>query len=603
MIPIEVRDFSNYGRSFFDVLIRFMFSNGAPEAFQPGKYYEAGNLVYIVNEKGQLIIMQANGNGSFDEPTPPNWREYDLTKALDDMRRMIEKYMGLRAKIGDQVYKPYTIQYPVFRKDTDQLNNLGLEDWLNMYSYAEVYIDGKYVPTKYWELTADDLSFTPEYLEAMPEQCFLTIRVNQAVSVVARMIKRLELVEVTDSKKGCIVPYPPQSNDYDLRMELYVNGVYCPKDRYTLSPDEDVNGNPCIRISEWEGETADSYELTFRFTYSVTNEVNLLHIDFETVIKDERESFMLDLTTVDFVNRMQEIRIFRNSLLVDAERYCLSRGYVNFRKKDYYLPLNSVIYAPIMTYLIPEYENGEVRHNSQTTPVFQNGEDQFTVPFLDYSPSTHDVILFNDSGALISDVKWYFDEYEVKFFEHDLSMTKGDRIDFRMINQDDTVKVQNFWFTANEDNQRTFTGKTDFSTYQLLMIFTTSGMYIPTPKYTVDGNTITFDDSIELKQFERVQIITFRYIYKESMTAFNIKRYISEADGQTEFKNPYTDYDPSTDGLYIFTQNGKYVGERFYKIEDGTIRLLDGSDALTFGGYVEIVLIRNLTVTIQTGVE
>ena len=49
------------------------------------------SVSYIVNEKGQLIIMQANGNGSFDEPTPPNWREYDLTKALDDMRRMIEK--------------------------------------------------------------------------------------------------------------------------------------------------------------------------------------------------------------------------------------------------------------------------------------------------------------------------------------------------------------------------------------------------------------------------------------------------------------------------------------------------------------------------------
>lgn len=603
MRAIEVRDFSKFPRNFFDVLIKFMFSSGAPEEFIPGKEYSAGDLVFIVDKKGNVIIMQANGNGAFEKPTPPNWREYDLEKALEDMRKTMEKYIGLKARIGDQVYKPHTFQYPNFKKATDRLNNLGLEDYLNLYSYAEVYIDGKYIPRKYWELTTDDLSFTPEYLDNMPATCALTIRVNEAVSIVARMIKRVEVVKVVDSKKGCIIPYPPQVNDYDLRMEFYVNGEYIPSDKYKLTGTTDDDGNDAIQISEWEGATSTSYELTFSFIYSCTNEVAVMHDDFETVIKDERESFMLDLTTVDFVNSMQEIRVFRNNAFLDPARYCLSRGYVNFRRESYYLPLNSVICAPITTYLIPEYEDGEVRHNSQTTPIFENGEHEFTVPFLDYTPSTHDVILFNDSGVLISDVKWYFDEYEVKFFEHDLNMSRGDRIDFRMINRDDTVKVRNFWFTANEDNQRIFTGKTDFSEYQLIMIFTTTGMYIPTPKYTIDKNTITFDDSIELLQFEQIQIITFKYIYKETRTSFDIKRYTAEETGQTVFPNPYKDYDPTTDGLYIFTQNGKYVGERFYEIEDGNIKLLDGSDALTFGGYVEIVLIRDLTVTIQTGVK
>lgn len=601
MVPILVRDFANYSPNYFDVLMQFMFGgSNVPEPFQPNKTYSAGDLVYVEGEDGKTIIMQANGNGAFPSPDPPNWREYDLDRALTDMNRIIEKNLGFRSRIGNQVYEPHTLQYPSFHKDTEQLNGLDIGEWLNQYSYAEVYIDGRYVPRKYWELTADDLSFTPEYLLKMPKVCAVTILVNKAVSIVARMIKRLEIVETADSKTGHIIPYPPQSNDYDIRLEVYVNGAYCPNTRYTLISMEDKNGEDKVGIAEWEGDIADSYELTFRFTYSCTNEVTLMHVDFETVIKDERESFMLDLTTVDFVNQMQEIRLFRNSVLLGSDRYGLSKGYVNFWKREHYLPLNSVIYAPIMTYLLPEYEEGDVRHNSQTTPVFENGEDQFTIPFLSYNPASHDVILFNDSGVLISDVKWGFDGYEVRFFEHDMSMTKGDRIDFRMINQDETVKVQNFWFTANEDDQRVFTGKTDFSQYQLIMVFTTSGMYIPSLKYQINGSTLTLNESIELKQFDRIQVITFRYIYKESNTTFDVRRYVTETDGQTEFPNPYTDYNPVTDGLYIFTQNGKYIGERFYEINGKNIRL--SGDPLTFGGYVEIVLIRNLTVTIQTGV-
>lgn len=609
MKSVLIRDTSTMPKTALHVLMKFIFSgesgtsNNVPGLFVPGKEYQIGDLVFTVDEDGNIHIWRALGSGASEECGPPNWEEYNLQRHLMNFQNTLEEYSGIAARIGNQVYEPHHLIYPEFKKAEDHINDLEIGDWLAPYSYYEVFIDGKLIPNTAWTLDAHSFTFTAEYLEKVPDTCDLTIRINTAVSIIARLINRIQMTVTAPDKKGVVIPYPQYVEDYDIRTEVYINGKYVPNKDYTIDIKPNEDGTTTRTISEWQGETADSYEIILNYIYSVSTDVMILQDEFDRTIIDERESFKLDLTNVGYVNKLQEIKLFHDGELIDPGRYVLMRYYAAFVKQEYYLLMNSRITAPVYTYLLPEYEEGEIRHYSQTTPAMLNGEFRFTVPFLRYDPTAHDVMIFNDSGAFLSDIKWYIDDCDIVFFEHDVALSAGDRIDFRMVNDDSTVTMQSFYFTAGVEGQHQFASTIEWSQFSMIMVFTTSGMYIPEKKVSFQGTTVVLDDSVELLLYERIQVVTFRYIYKETKTTYQRKVVNIEQDETQTIKNPFTDFSQSTDALYIFTSNGKYVGERFYEIEDDNITLHLTGDPVNFGDYVEITLIRNLGMSVDTGVK
>lgn len=598
---LKVRDLESRSITSFDVFIQMLFNGKAPSKFDPNTYYSAGDLVYIVNNDGSITIMQANANGIFSKPTEPNWSEFTLTKVLEKQTEMIKELTGIRSKISDKMYNVHTLVYYI-EAATTSIDELNISEWLNDYHYCEVYVNDKYISTQFWEIDNNSLTFTPEFVasEVTQDNTKVVIRVNEAISLLTRMVRRLEerLVitptENSDTLPTIKVPYPISPDKVDIKYDLYINGKFIPTQEYL---EEDVDGEPII--TSWSTDSANEYEFVFAFVYSISNEVQLIKRDYQTTIADIFEAYQLDLTSIDFINSFQEIKVFKEGSLVDADRYVISRGFVNMVDVTYYFSVGDRICCPVWTYILTQYDPGEVRHNSQSSPIFLDDTMRSPIPFLEWNPVTDDLMIFNDGGVFISDAKWYIDEYDVQYFSHDAGLSDGDILDFRLLNSDNSVKMQNFYVTVTADNNRVFTLPFNTNDYKFIMIFTTSGQYFTDNRYTISNNTITFTNDVSLLTDDRLEFVVFKYISDSTSTVMSREIVQATTTNQFVFKNPIGDYVASTDSLLIFNSKGEYIGERFYSIVDNGI-ILKGSP-ISLGEYLEVVLFRNLPITVSSG--
>ena len=238
---------------------------------------------------------------------------------------------------------------------------------------------------------------------------------------------------------------------------------------------------------------------------------------------------------------------------------------------------------------------------------------EIPIPYLKYDPVTSDMLLFNDGGIFISDVRWYIDQNTMKFFqyaylskdafEEQLGLVSGERVDIRLVDSDSSVGMRSFYLDNTEDDQKHYVTVEDLTGYAMIMLFTSTGMYIPTNRYIVDPNGITFFDDWSLYTSEGyIQAVGFKYMTDKTRTIFSYKLGYAHSNDPnepvTKIPNPVTDYNPNTDSLLIFNNNGQYIGQYYYDItEDGYLELL--GEPLWEGGYVEVVLVRNLSTTIS----
>lgn len=394
------------------------------------------------------------------------------------------------------------------------------------------------------------------------------------------------------------VPYPIDPRITALQYDLYVNGIFVPsgdlKVRYT-----DEGG--CFIDSFPTNGTGDQI-LTFEFVYSISNEVVLLKQDYTTTISDGQDRFLLNLTPVDFVDAFQEIKVFNGDNVVDPGRYVPSKGRLNVVEQDYYFNIGDTIKVTVWSYLLPDYLPGTVRHNSQTVGVVLDDTLRVGIPFLDWDVQTDDLLVFNDAGSYLSNCKWYLDGDYMQYFTHDEGVRNGDVLDFRMIDKEEATQMQNIYIPVTQDGQRVFNVNHDLSTFSFMMLFTTSGEYIPTAKYTITGNTIMLTGGVvTLVAGDRLEIIGFRYVGDHTSTSFETQIVYSNKDNQTIIANPYSDYDPSTDSLLIFNNAGMYVGERFYSASATTITL--NASGINLGEYLEIVRVRNSDIEISVDID
>ena len=194
----------------------------------------------------------------------------------------------------------------------------------------------------------------------------------------------------------------------------------------------------------------------------------------------------------------------------------------------------------------------------------------------------------------------------MNFYVHENPLSGGSYIDFKLLDRDDTVRVDNHFFDIDVPNRKIDTG-IDLSNTAFYLLFSISGEYISPTKYTVSGSVITFNQSSNANEQpyvpmfgSRVELIAGKYKKPYSQTLYKMIRIAANSNGQKEFVfEDNVEYNPSTDNLLIFKQNGLYVGERFYHTDSSEGKIVfDNNSDIVAGSFIDVLLIRNLSVKV-----
>lgn len=437
---------------------------------------------------------------------------------------------------------------------------------------------------------------------------------SKAINPMTKYIRTLdEYGEVVEINGEHLIKMPKfdllRHNSFEF--ELYVDRVF--RSDYEEIIDEET-GQLYIRIINDNGIDWNTSTFLFHIFYCITQMAAIIKTHDEHVVDKDTDAFRLMLSS-SFVNRFQWLKMREDSKLIPPEVSVGSKNTANITNEDYYLQKGQKLKADVFSMVFRENiqrRNGSLTTicNSESYPIFEDTKD-LLIPFIDYNPIKDDFLLFRPTGVLISAAKWYLNNDHVNMYVHENPLKAGDCFDFRMLDRDETVRVDNHFYTVNMESKSIDTG-IDLSKAAFYLLFSISGQYISPLKYTVNGSVITFKpesaDNTQpyLPAFGvRVELIVGTYKHSYSKTLYKMIRVTATENDQKEFiLDGDLDYNPQSDNLLIFQKNGLYIGERFYHTDEKTGKIiLDNGSGLSVGDYIDILLIRSLKVRINPATE
>ena len=141
----------------------------------------------------------------------------------------------------------------------------------------------------------------------------------------------------------------------------------------------------------------------------------------------------------------------------------------------------------------------------------------------------------------------------------------------------------------------------DVSNVPFLLLFTVSGEFISPSKYTIDGSIITFNKNCNqpfvVDNGTRLEVVFGVYKRDYSKTVYNTLQLKATEKDQKEFVlDDGLDYNPGSDNVLLFREDGMYIGEKFYHIDEPSSKIIiDKGTGVPLGSHLDVVIIRNLT--------
>ena len=126
-----------------------------------------------------------------------------------------------------------------------------------------------------------------------------------------------------------------------------------------------------------------------------------------------------------------------------------------------------------------------------------------------------------------------------------------------------------------------------------------------TSKYTINGSNITFNKNCNqpfvVDNGTRLEAIYGLYKDNYSKTIYNVQQIESTSDDQKEFiLDESLDYNPGSDNVLIFREDGMYIGEKFYHIDKEKNKIIiDKGSGVPNGSHIDVITLRNLTLAID----
>lgn len=429
---------------------------------------------------------------------------------------------------------------------------------------------------------------------------------SKAKSDMTRFIRVInEFGSVTEVNGEKYVKFPCMDmlryNSYEF--ELYWNRVF--RNDYEEYVDE--NGDLYIKLMDTTGVDWDNDTFLFHIFYCITQGAAIVKTSDVQKVTNDKDAFRIFLTT-EFINKYQWLKLREDSKLIPPECTIGSKGIANITDQNHYLKVGQTLKADVFSLIFKDIErrlgSSTASCNSELYPIMEPSRE-LIIPFVDYDSENDDFLIFKSGGVLLSSAKWYLNGNCVNLYIHEAPLNRGDYVDFRMLDRDDSVRIFNKYLTGTSKSQEVMDVGVDISKVAFFLLFTVSGQFISPSKYTVNGSKITFNKNCNqpfvVDNGTRLEAIYGVYKKERSKTLYTVRQLEATTADQKEFSlDESLDYNPGPDNVLIFREDGMYIGERFYHIDEPTNKIIiDKGSGVPKGSHIDVVIIRSLTLDIN----
>lgn len=418
-----------------------------------------------------------------------------------------------------------------------------------------------------------------------------------------RVINEFGSVAEVDGEKYIKFPCMDMLRYNSYEFEFYWNRVF----RNDYEEYVDDNGDLYIRLMDTTGVDWDNDTFLFHIYYCITQGAAIVKTSDVQKVSNDKDAFRIFLTT-EFINKYQWLKLREDSKLIPPEYTIGSKGIANITDQDHYLKPGQTLKADVFSLIFKDIErrigSSTASCNSELYPIMEPSRE-LIIPFVDYDSENDDFLIFKSGGVLLSSAKWYLNGNFVNLYIHEAPLNKGDYVDFRMLDRDDSVRIYNKYLTGTSDSQEVMDVGVDVTKVAFFLLFTVSGQFISPSKYTANGSIITFNKNCNqpfiVDNGTRLEAVYGIYKKERSKTLYTTRQLESTTPDQKEFSlDESLDYNPGSDNILIFREDGMYIGERFYHIDEPNNKIIiDKGSGVPEGSHIDIVIIRSLTLDIS----
>lgn len=430
---------------------------------------------------------------------------------------------------------------------------------------------------------------------------------SKAKSNMTRFIKVInEFGTVVDIDNEKYVKFPciDMLRHNSFEFEFYWNRIY----RSDYEEYIDDNGDLYIKLIDSTGIDWENDTFLFHIFYCLTQGAAIVKTSDTQKVTTDKEAFRIHLTT-EFINKYQWLKLREDSKLVPPEVTIGSKGVANITDEDHYVGIGHTLKSDVFSLVFSDFErrigSSTTSCNSEIYPIMESTRE-LIVPFVDFDAENDDFLIFKSGGVLLSSAKWYLNNEKVNLYIHENPLSRGDYLDFRLLDRDSSVRIYNKYLTGTSNAQEVMDVGVDLSKVAFFLLFTVSGQFISPSKYTINGSQITFNKNCNqpfiVDNGTRLEAVYGVFKEDYTKTLYTTLQLKATTENQKEFSlDEDLDYNPGYDNVLIFREDGMYIGERFYHIDEpSNMIIIDKGSGVPKGSHIDVVIIRSLTLDIKT---
>lgn len=595
---IKVRDNKNRPINNLDIMMRVLFGDTVPTEFFINRHYSYGDLVYTIEEDGNLQVWTCNLSGKFKRCKEPNFTKWDLNYLIDNGKKTVGDVISTKLFDTTSVLLPGTydetdeMAYFTAVADTFDISNyLGHDDYLEVFLRRD--FSDHYITKEEYELVdnsirvgipiQDMINETTNKSEFLPIGKEIEEGEDAPYWYVERGVKRTCMDPISLDQFDLLDKYN-QSVEYGYKLyDLKITSV-----RTVVTSDRGTSRMDVIEIKDHDplGSELGS---------------DIQSIEIPIVVGVDRVSDVLQVT---FNPVTQLLDIHSKS----GHVYQVTFSYTS--KKD--SPIDLFIVgnkaASTMTRLI------QVTDQFGTVITQEDGHHLVEVPI-------NDLLQYNSYDFEVYMNRVYVNNYE-QVLDTDTGKLYLSFTDEKYMNWDTDVFLFHIFYSVSQgaavirtsDNQAVTMDKEAFrihlttsyiDKYQWLRM--RDGAKIIPPENVVGGKGIAsiIGEEHYLTIGHTIRADVFSMIFEDierrkgsETTTCNAEVYPLLRDTH-ELSIPYVDYDPPKDDIILFKSGGVLVSSAKYYQDQNKFRFYNHEDGLKSGDYLEFKLLdRDTTVRV-----
>lgn len=568
-----------------ELLSQYVFSNGLPIKFKP-KLYMRGDYAYIVEPSGMITIYQCLKSGEYDKVDLYNWRVADLETLIQDCidRAFGNQSLDYRVDFDYNVYKTGELETSIKRI----MLPIGIDEYTKFW----LFLDGSYV-----SLDLEEYKIIKDkcisYIETDREFADFVLYTIKPKNQNSRIISFNDMrpSSVTEEEGIIHVYIPAEVLGDNYAMLLYVNGKYVSE--FTSEYDEETDTIILLLDPEAEITTVSKYDYTIATIVSRSEYIKIYSFSQNAMIISNIDRYRMELPCPQTDGLLP--LIFDNGKPIPNDVLSIRDTVISVMDEAYYANIGDVIDASHMIFVV---EKDAPTENASI--VVNEFERHIPIPIINYNDAKTDVLVFRNTGTLLSNSRYYVHDGSIHLYEHETSVKGGETLQFQLFNKDESVAVRSTIFSVRADKTVIVPTVIDevLKNSQFLL-FRTDGTYISKEKYTVDGEILTFTEDTDISYGDKVEFV-YNY-YAEDITNTLTKVITTKVRVENQFILPFRTYQPDTDSVILFNgTTGLFINKDNYVVEKDGVVNITGGTTVSEGDVIDVYVLRNLKSSVYT---